>query len=163
MVMLRIVLLAAAALVAGIATAEDIPPRYNYRLSEEFAALSNGDRDRVDQVNRDLTLLWGALDLYAEEHAGKVPKCLDDLVPGYLDKLPRDPFATDETASRKETWYQKSLDGRGYQYHPGTGRAFVLRSAGLPAFPYRGRSGNGGLVQSRGYWRDGRQMLLEVF
>ena len=152
----------AAALFTGIARAEDVPQRYNYRVSDEYSALSEGDRDRVEQVNRDLILLWGALHLYAEEHEGKVPKRQDDLAPAYLDKLPRDPLATDETASRKEEWYQKSLDGRGYQYRPGTGGAFVLRSVGLPTFPYRRRSG-GGLVLSRGYWRDGRQILLDVF
>ena len=151
-----------AALVAAIARVEDISPRYNYRSSAAYQVLSNDDRDRVEQVHRDLILLWGALDLYAEEHEGQVPKSLDDLAPAFLDQLSRDPFATDVTASRNETWYQKSLDGRGYQYRPGAGRAFVLRSVGLPAFSYRMKSG-GGLVLSRGYWRDGRQFLPEAF
>jgi hypothetical protein len=40
---------------------------YDFRTSDQYAALSGADRDKLETVNRDLVLLWGALDMYADD------------------------------------------------------------------------------------------------
>jgi hypothetical protein len=66
---------------------------YDFRASGAYKKLSKTDRQGLEQVHRDLVLLWGALDMYADEHNGNPPSTLDELVPTYLAELPSDPFA----------------------------------------------------------------------
>ena len=75
--------------------------RYNFRTSAAYRALKPAEREKLEQVHRDFVLLWGALDMYAEENQGQVPDELSELVPGYLKDLPRDPFATTQRQQRK--------------------------------------------------------------
>lgn len=131
---------------------------YNYRTSSAYRKLTDGDRDRLDTVTRDMTLLWGALDRYADDHDGRVPESLDNLVPRYLNKLPKDPFATDDSATEERgANYRASLNGYGYWYRPGPGRSWIISSAGLPQFPYLAERGNVGLYLPKGTWISGFQ------
>jgi hypothetical protein len=92
---------------------------YDFRNSAAYKALSRNKKS-LEQVDRDFVLLWGALDLYAQDHDHKLPASLDDLVPRYLLELPSDPFATKESAAQKEIGaYTKSKEGFGYRYRPG--------------------------------------------
>src|SRR6185436_18552575 len=75
---------------------------YDFRASAAYAQLPAGDRQRLEQVRRDQFLLWGALDLYADEHDGTPPADLDALVPKYLSELPADPFATQPRAGDRK-------------------------------------------------------------
>src|SRR5205085_2247990 len=76
--------------------------QYEFRASAAYRQLSATDRQRLEQVVRDQVLIWGALDMFADEHSGTPPQTLDELVPHYLAELPSDPFATGETASERE-------------------------------------------------------------
>ena len=40
---------------------------YDFRASEGYRKLAAVDRQRLEQVRRDQVLLWGALDMYADE------------------------------------------------------------------------------------------------
>ncbi len=142
--------------------------RYNFRKSEAYKQLSKGDRERLEQVNRDLTMLWGALDRYADDHDGNPPKKFELLVPGYLAELPTDPFATKATKEEKPKHNTPSKDGWGYRYPigsmlqfsgpdnrlsgPDNRRSWVLASVGLPQFPYLAERGNMGLHILKGLW-----------
>jgi RNA polymerase sigma factor (sigma-70 family) len=133
---------------------------YDFRSSPSYQALKPEQRQALEQVHRDFVLLWGALDMYAEEHQGRVPQRLEDLVPRYLKDLPRDPFATEATAAEKEVApYTPSLGGWGYRYRPGQGNSFIVASVGLPEFPYLAEKGNVGLHQLKGLWLSGRQLV----
>src|SRR5688500_16049549 len=115
--------------------------RYNFRTSEAYARLSTTDKQRLEQVHRDLVLLWGALEMFADDHDEEPPATLHELVPGYLPELPSDPFATQQTASEQSTYnYTPSRGGLGYRYKKGApgNRAWVVRSVGLTIVPYRG-------------------------
>jgi hypothetical protein len=132
--------------------------RYDFRTTPAYAKLTNQQREKLMQVRRDLALLWGALDMYADEHDGQPPKTLADLVPLYLPELPRDPFATEQTAKAKDLRRaQPSLDGWGYRYRRGaaSNRAWCLFSVGLPDFPYLAARGNVGLGDCKGEWISG--------
>jgi hypothetical protein len=121
-----------------LAAAEE---RYSFRASEAYARLSTTDKQRLEQVHRDLVLLWGALEMFADDHDEDPPAALDELVPKYLAELPSDPFATQQTASEQPTYrYTPSKGGLGYRYKKGApgNRAWIIRSVGLPDFPYRG-------------------------
>ena len=60
-------------------------------------------------------MIWGALDMYADEHGRNTPQTLEELVPAHLPELTRDPFATEQTAAEKETHGARpSLDGWGF-------------------------------------------------
>lgn len=132
--------------------------KYNYRSSDAYRALEPAEREKLDQVHRDFVLLWGALDMYAEEHEGQVPESLSELMPDYLAELPRDPFATKETAVQQDAGdYKTSCDGYGYRYRPGEGDAYVLSTVGLRKFPYR--EGNSGVYITKGWWFGGLQFL----
>jgi len=61
---------------------------YDFRASDAYHKLSAADKQRLEQVHCDLVLLWGALDIYADQHSGNLPATLDDLVPTVLAKLP---------------------------------------------------------------------------
>ena len=136
---------------------------YNFRTSEAYGKLSGDDRKRLEQVHRDLMMLWGALDRYADHHEGNPPERLDQLVPHYLGELPTDPFATDETARQNDTKpYRGSKNGWGYHYRKGApgNRAWCLASVGLPDFPYLAATGNIGLYVCKGTWISGRNPLI---
>lgn len=131
---------------------------YNYRMSSAYQSLSETERDKLDTVTREMTLLWGALDRYADDHNNQAPESLNQLVPLYLKELPKDPFATEETASgERGTNYRKSLDGYGYWYRQGQGRSWIISSVGLPEFPYLAERGNVGLYLPKGTWISGFQ------
>jgi hypothetical protein len=134
--------------------------RYDYRASPAYAALPPAQRLQIDQVHRDMVLLWGALDLYADHNSGRPPAALDQLVPLYLQELPRDPFATDEAAAATMADllpYTSSCGGWGYRYRLGRGRSWIIASVGLPDFPYLADRGNIGLYLPKGTWISGRQ------
>ena len=61
-------LLLSATLLAGA----DKP--YDFRASVAYRQLSSTDRLRLEQVRRDQVLLWGALDMFADEHNGETPE-----------------------------------------------------------------------------------------
>ncbi|MCD6385658.1 hypothetical protein J7M23_07745 [Candidatus Sumerlaeota bacterium] len=131
---------------------------YNFRESEDYKQLSESDREKLEKVHRDMILLWGALDIYADRNGGKLPNTLDELVPSVLKELPTDPFATTDTArQRVPGHYTSSKDGWGYRYMKGSpgNRAWVIYSVGLPGFPYLAKSGNVGLYICKGIWISG--------
>ena len=135
---------------------------YDFRASAAYAQLSAADRQRLEQVRRDQLLLWGALDLYADEHDGEPPKTLDALVPRYLAELPSDPFVTrPETDEPKPGGYTPSKGGLGYRYMKGAprNRAWIISSVGLPDFPYLGERNNG-LYICKGTWISGRNPMM---
>lgn len=135
---------------------------YDFRASDAYKKLSTGDRQRLEQVHRDLVLLWGALDMYADGHGGHQPRTLDELVPRYLAELPSDPFATLQTAKDTSRGaYIPSKGGLGYRYiggapvtiaAPGDRRGWSISSVGLADFPYLAEKGNYGLYVCKGIW-----------
>ncbi|MFG0328230.1 MAG: hypothetical protein ACF8SC_13305 [Phycisphaerales bacterium JB037] len=139
---------------------------YNFRESEAYRALSGEDRRMLDQVHRDMVLLWGALDMYADDHNGKAPEKLEDLVPIYLDSLPIDPFAgrrallADAQLEDPLPGYRSSLNGIGYHFRQGRGRSWIIASVGLPEFPYLAERGNIGLYLPKGTWLSGMQPMM---
>jgi hypothetical protein len=134
---------------------------YNFWKSSAYQQLSESDRTNLEKVTRDMTLLWGALDRYADDHDGRAPESLDDLVPRYLQELPRDPFATKESATKdRGKIYRASLDGYGYWYRRGQGRSWIISSVGLPQFPYLAERGNVGLYLPKGTWISGFQPVI---
>jgi len=153
--MKRILLLTFLSLAVSLVAA-DKP--YVFRASDAYRKLSTADKQRLEQVHRDLVLLWGALDMYADEHDGNPPATLDDLVPKYLVELPSDPFAIQETAGVKTTYgYTQSKKGMGYRFKMGApaNRAWVISSVGLADFPYLAERGNVGLYLCKGTWISG--------
>lgn len=127
---------------------------YDYTTSPAWKNLSDEERDGIDRVSRDFVLLWGAIDMHVQSHGGQLPDSLGDLVPGVLQSLPIDPFAS---------------DGSTYGYRQGApgNYAYCLLSAGLPSFPYLAASGNTGLHLCRGNWisgmnPEGGNPLLEI-
>ena len=137
---------------------DDDEDRYDYRKSTAYTEIGGEARDSLDQVHRDLVLLWGALDKWADEHSGELPDSLDELVPGVLHSLPGDPFATEETAAAEDLQgYVASAEGRGNRYRKGAegNRAWRLASVGLGEFPYLAERGNVGLYVCKGTWISG--------
>lgn len=135
---------------------------YDFRASPAYAQLSATDRERLEQVRRDQLLLWGALDLYADEHDGEPPKTLDALVPGYLVELPSDPFVTiPEADKRQPGGYTPSKGGFGYRFMKGApgNRAWIISSVGLPELPYLGERNNG-LYICKGTWISGHNPAM---
>ena len=63
--------------------------------------LSVKNRVKLEQVDRDLDAIVDAIKKYAHDHGGTNPSSLDALVPEYLRKLPKDPFATASTVAEK--------------------------------------------------------------
>lgn len=141
---------------ATVVVAGDKP--YDFRTSGAYARLTAEERQGLEQVHRDLVLLWGALDMYADDHGDKLPASLDDLVPIYLEELPSDPFATAETAKAVPPGYAPSKKGKGYRLKKGSpgNRAWVISSVGLSGFPYLAERGNVGLYLCKGTWISGR-------
>jgi hypothetical protein len=136
--------------------------RYDFRASKAYAALSAQDRERLEQVRRDQLLLWGALDLYCDEHDDEPPASLDALVPKYLKELPSDPFVTKPApADTRPGAYTPSKNGLGYQYRKGSAgnRAWIIASEGLKDFPYLGER-NSGLYICKGTWISGMNPMI---
>jgi hypothetical protein len=107
-------------------------------------------------------LLWGALDLYADEHDGEPPATLDALVPRFLAELPSDPFVVKPSPDeQKPGGYTPSKGGFGYRYMKGSpgNRAWIISSVGLPDFPYLGERNNG-LYICKGTWLSGRNPAM---
>lgn len=145
-------------LAAGPGGAAREADRYDFRATPAYAALTEQQRNQLMQVRRDFAALWGALDMYADEHGGQTPETLSDLVPQYLPELPRDPFATEQTANAKDLHGAKaSLNGWGYRYRRGaaSNRAWYISSVGLPDFPFLAARGNVGLYVCKGTWISG--------
>jgi hypothetical protein len=128
---------------------------YDFRASDAYRRLSVADRQRLEQVRRDQVLLWGALDMFADQRGGNPPDTLDQLVPDFLAVLPSDPFATRQSANEHGIGdYTSSKGGWGYRYKRGASgnRAWVIASVGLPHFPYLADRGNVGLYVCKGLW-----------
>ncbi|PWT83529.1 MAG: hypothetical protein C5B58_06430 [Acidobacteria bacterium] len=154
--MKRILLLGFLSLAVSLVASEK---PYDFRASDAYRKLSAADKQRLEQVQRDLVLLWGALDMYSDEHAGSLPATLDTLVPRYLVELPSDPFATERTANIQKAQDETlSRNGVGYRFKKGSlgNRAWVISSVGLPDFPYLAERGNVGLYICKGTWLSGR-------
>ena len=137
--------------------------RYDFRSSQAYKELSEADREKLEKVHHGMILLWGALDMYADHNEGKLPETLDELAPGYLRRLPKDPFATEATAKETPTHgYVSSRKGWGYRYRKGApgNRAWVISSVGLPDFPYLAQRGNVGLYICKGTWISGINPML---
>ena len=137
---------------------------YDFRESNDYKQLSWSNKKKLEQVHRDMILLWGALDIYADCNAGKLPKTLDALVPYYLLELPDDPFATRKTAKEQNlNGYTSSKKGYGYRYRRGaTGnRAWCIASVGLDNFPYNSSCDNIGLYRCKGRWISGVNPVLK--
>jgi hypothetical protein len=126
--------------------------QYDFRQTHAFQELSVDDKEKLLTVHRDLTLLWGALDLYAEEHEGDSPEQLSDLVPRYLIAIPQDPFAMPATGQSDVALSSTT----GYRYEKGNpkGWSWVIGSVGLKDFPYLS-SNHRGLIRIRGVWISG--------
>ena len=136
---------------------------YDFRSSPAYSKLSTNDRQKLELVHRDLVLLWGALDMYADSHDGELPGSLDDLAPRYLAEVPSDPFATEQSASADMTHgYKSSKRGLGYRLKTGAvgNRAWVISSVGLPEFPYLAERGNVGLYICKGTWISGINPMM---
>jgi hypothetical protein len=140
---------------ANVCIAADTCGDYDFRSSEQYAALSDTDREALEAVHSDLMLLWGALDMYADEHGHKGPDTLEQLVPHYLRELPRDPFASEASAAEDIKPRKPSCGGWGYRYQPTGTQAWVISSVGLPRFPYLAKEGNIGLYRAKGDWYGG--------
>jgi hypothetical protein len=143
-------------LTAAVSLAADAP--YDFRASDAYGKLSADDRQRLEQVHRDMVLLWGALDMYADQNSEKLPASLDELVPQYLAELPSDPFVAQQPATAQGTdAYTPSKGGKGYRFRKGApgNRAWVISSSGLADFPYLAARGNVGLYVCKGTWISG--------
>ncbi|MHB8974073.1 MAG: hypothetical protein ACYC4N_26860 [Pirellulaceae bacterium] len=141
--------LAAIQIVSVVATAfGDAVANYNFRKTTQYMVLSVKNREKLEQVDRDLDAIVDAIKKYAHDHGGTNPSSLDALVPEYLRKLPKDPFATASTAAKKPVHgYRQSLDGWGYQYKLDSQMFVHVASVGLPRFPYL-RKQNYGLYRA---------------
>ena len=170
-----------ALLVCGfdVVAAQEIrkPATYDFRDSDQYRALDETSRSRLETVVEDLAQLERALNSFMNDHDGAPPEKMEELVPKYIDSLPQDPFAnSEEKIPDYLKRHQRSLDGRGYLYlqkpggtsirsyvpltfEPSPG-AWQIQSIGLRTFPLRYKNSNPGLIRSRGYW--GR-MMLDVF
>jgi hypothetical protein len=136
---------------------------YKFRNSEAYERLPKSDKAKLETVHRDLILLWGALDMYADHNYGEPPETLDQLVPAYLAELPKDPFADANTAADPNLHHAApSANGWGYRYKPGArgNRAWCISSVGLPNFPYLAPRGNFGLYQCKGTWISGENPVV---
>lgn len=135
---------------------------FDFRASDAYHKLSAADKERLEKVHSDLVLLWGALDIYADQHSGNLPATLDDLVPTVLAKLPTDPFAIQESESARITHVTQSKKGTGYSYKRGApgNRAWVISSVGLADFPYLAERGNVGLYICKGTWISGINPMI---
>jgi len=145
--------------VAVPAAAEASEP-YDFRESNAYKKLSGRQRYNLEKVNRDFILLWGALDMYAEQHDGEPPDNLDCLVPAYLPVLPSDPFA--KRTDDDDTGFARSKAGKDYLYRKGApgNRAWCIASAGLTDFPFLAEKGNVGLYRCKGIWLSGSNLVL---
>ncbi len=126
---------------------------YDYQKSKAYAELSDQQRKKLAEAERSLKIVEAALHKYADDHNNQAPSSLGDLVPKYLDKLPKDSFATKESAAEKIEYMKPSLKGYGFRYRCGSGRSWWLYSSGLKDFPYRYDSKNNrgvGLVDEHG-------------
>ncbi len=145
----------------GVLTAAE---PYQFRRSRAYMTLADEDRIKLEIVHRDFLMLWGALDMYADQNGGQCPRALKSLVPDYLLELPRDPFATDETAKGNvPPGYKSSVNGLGYLYKRGVegNRAWCLASVGMPTFPYYTAGGQAGLYLCKGTWINGKNSVAE--
>jgi hypothetical protein len=136
---------------------------YDFRKSDAYERLSASDKEKLEHVSRDMVLLWGALDMYADQHVGSPPENLDALVPRYLNDLPSDPFATEASAGERDAHgYTQCKKGWGYRYKKGAAgnRAWVIASVGLPEFPYLAERDNVGLYVCKGVWISGQNPLM---
>lgn len=157
--MKQILLLTSLLLTVSLVAAEK---PYDFRASEAYRLLSTTDRQGLQKVHRDLALLWGALDMYADNHKGMLPETLDELAPKYLAELPSDPFATEETASLKTSCDIQSKNGMGYRFRKGAlgNQAWVISSVGLTKFPYLSQRGNVDLYACKGTWISGMNPIM---
>jgi hypothetical protein len=136
-------LAAAAAHGAEAKKASPLPGPYDFHETKAYRALSADERAKLAVIQCDFALLWGALDRFAEEHQGRPPKALAELVPHYLTQLPADPLAEKDSDTG---------EAGQYSYEPGNMNAWCLSSAGLKDFPFLAAKGNFGLYVCKGIW-----------
>ncbi len=93
------------------------PATCDFRDSDQYRALDEMSRSRLETVVEDLAQLERALDSFMKDHEGAPPEKLEELVPKYIDRLPEDPFSNpEEKIPDYLNRHQCSLGGRGYLY-----------------------------------------------
>ena len=143
-VFLLLPVVVALALLAGHPTqGQDEAKPYDFRDTEAYRALSDEDRERLEQVQRDFALIWGALDMYVDTRGGEPPEKLSDLEGHHLLELPLDPFSP---GAKEPYGYRKGAPGN---------RAWCISSQGLSGCPYLAARGNVGLYVCKGTWISG--------
>lgn len=123
--------------------------RYDFRNTGAYRALSDDDRNKLEQVHRDFVLLWGALEMYCDVYA-EPPESLEKLTPLILRELPIDPFTAADAKDRNYK-LRKGAPGN---------RAWVISSTGLSSFPYLAERGNVGLYICKGTWISGNNPIM---
>jgi len=78
------------------------PAPYDFRDSDQYRALDETSRSRLETVVNDLEQLERALDSFMKDHDGAPPEKLEELVPKYIDSLPEDPFAAPNACTRPD-------------------------------------------------------------
>lgn len=71
-------------------------------ISPQGRPAGSGD---LEKVKVEMTSLFGALEMYAHDHALVYPESLEPLLPKYLDALPKDPM------NQQPLIYQKTERG----------------------------------------------------
>jgi len=140
---------------------------YDYHKSEAYSKLTKDQQKRMAVAEKRLKKIQASLHKYSDDYNGNAPTSLELLVPKYLDKLPKDPFATKESAAEKAEDIKPllhSVDGRGFRYRSGRARSWWLYSVGLRDFPFRYDSKNNtGVGYVQGYWHGPAQFTFDVF
>jgi len=120
------------------------PPKYSFQNNEQWKSLSKEEQEKVIRGVQDLEKIEKALIAFWEKNQ-RTPNNMEELCPEFLDKLPNDPFATDETKGKPAAELglysacEPSNNGTGY-YYAGYGiyDAWIVQSVILPKFESRG-------------------------
>jgi hypothetical protein len=115
---------------------------YDYSESAEYRALDAEEREKLDQVVKDMQSLEAAIKKHMRDHNGAAPNKLEALIPKYLPRLPRDPFFTPVFTPRKPDDYcHTSPSWAGYLYKRRLGPTFVKSWEPLTSHPAEDASG----------------------
>jgi len=118
--------------------------KYPFQDNEQWKSLSKEEQEKVIKGVQDLEMIEKALIAFWERNQ-RTPNNLEELCPEFLDELPNDPFATDETKGKPAAELglysacNPSNNGSGY-YYAGYGiyDAWIVQSMILPKFESRG-------------------------
>jgi len=118
--------------------------KYPFQDTEQWKSLSKEEQEKVIKGVQDLEKIEKALIAFWERNQ-RTPNNLEELCPEFLDELPNDPFATDETKGKPAAELglysacNPSNNGFGY-YYVGYGiyDAWIVQSVILPKFESRG-------------------------